>query len=110
MTCDVTEGRCRYIYVKVADSAQLESIEALEFAELGRLSPIENVTMGSNVHRGECRLRILTISRDLTGRKVICKVRPGAVKHIRGKYRVDLYATSVRVVGRVSAGAYRFVF
>ena len=101
VTCDVTEGRCRYIYVKVPDSSQLSALEELEYMELSRLSPIVNASMGSNVHWGECRLRILAKSRDLTGRKVICKIRPGAIKHIRGKYRVDLYATSIEVVGRV---------
>ena len=101
VTCDVTEGRCRYIYLKVPDTSQLSALEELECTELSRLAPIANASMGSNIHWGECRLRILTISRDLMGRKVICRVRPGAIKHIRGKYRVDLHAASVEVVGRV---------
>ena len=100
VTCDVTEGRYRYIYIKV-DDAQNAQIDALECVELDRLSPVEHTERGTNVHYGECKLRVVTKYRNLTGRKVICMVQPSAIRRVKGRYCVDLCATTVRVVGRV---------
>ena len=99
VTCDVVEGRYRYIFVKVSDE-NLASLKDLEQNELSRFASIANTAVGSNLHRGECRIRIHPNARDMAGRKVICDVQPGAVKFIRGKYRIDLYATSIKMVGR----------
>ena len=76
VTCDVTEGKYRHLYVKVPDSCQLAQIEALDSVELDRLSPVEHTARGSNVHWGG--MQIARSDNMLTGRKVIGKARPGA--------------------------------
>ena len=99
VACDVSApGSNRYIYVKV-DEIQRSQIEALECLELDRAT-LRYMQKASNVHKGECKLRLPSKTRGLTGCKVTLVIRPGAYRHSRGKISVDLFATQVHVVHR----------
>lgn len=97
----VCDSRARYYYrfIYVAlDEDQCHQIRELERGELQRLDPIHNGTKESNVHWGECKLRVPRSHYDLTGCRATLNVVPGPFRHRKGRTVVDLFATEVKVV------------
>ena len=87
----------RFIYVAVDDD-QAHLIRDLETRELQRLDPIHNSTKASNIHWGECKLRIPRSNFDLTSCHITTTIVPGPFRNRRNRTTVDLFATDIKVV------------